>query len=72
MKDSIYLRKKKYLLINWTLENYESVSKEILNYDPNIIIHLQCIYANKSNVDPFNSFDNSLRTLENVLTHRKI
>ena len=28
-------------------------------------------HANKSNVDPFNSFDNSLRTLENVLDSSK-
>ena len=52
--------------------NYENVSKEILNYDPNIIIHLAAVsHANKSNVDPFNSFDNSLRTLENVLDSSK-
>ena len=52
--------------------DYEKINKLIINYNPNIIIHLAAVsHANKSNVDPFNSFDNSLRTLENVLDSSK-
>jgi len=52
--------------------DYENINKLIINYNPNIIIHLAAVsHANKSNVDPFNSFDNSLRTLENVLDSSK-
>ncbi len=52
--------------------DYENINKLITNYNPNIIVHLAAVsHANKSNVDPFNSFDNSLRTLENVLDSSK-
>ena len=36
--------------------------------DPNIVIHLAAVsHANKSNKDPYSTFDHSLRTLENAL-----
>lgn len=39
---------------------------------PDIIVHLAAVsHANKSNKDPHNTFDNSLRTLENTLDFAK-
>ncbi len=67
------LFKEKDIFINkLDSRDYEDINREILEYDPNIIIHLAAVsHANKSNVDPFNSFDHSLRTLENVLDSSK-
>lgn len=48
--------------------NYEKLSETILEFDPNVIIHLAAVsHANKSNLNPYQSFDNSLLTLENSL-----
>ena len=40
------------------------VIKEI---NPDVVIHLAVANANRSNKDPFSTFDHSLRTIENVL-----
>ena len=48
--------------------DYHVVSRLIKDLKPDIIIHLAAVsHANRSNKDPFNTFDHSFRTLENVL-----
>jgi len=48
--------------------NYNAMSKLIGYFKPDYIIHLAAVsHANKSNKDPHNTFDHSLRTLENTL-----
>ncbi len=48
--------------------DYHLISKVIDELKPDIIIHLAAVsHANRSNKDPFNTFDHSFRTLENVL-----
>ena len=48
--------------------DYHVVSKLISDLKPDIVIHLAAVsHANRSNKDPFNTFDHSFRTLENVL-----
>ena len=48
--------------------NYHALSKTIEDISPDIIIHLAAIsHANESNKNPHNTFDHSLRTLENSL-----
>lgn len=48
--------------------DYHLLSKTISDFHPNILIQLAAVsHANRSNKDPFSTFDNSLRTLENSL-----
>lgn len=48
--------------------DYHLTSRLISELKPEIIIHLAAVsHANRSNKDPFNTFDHSFRTLENVL-----
>lgn len=48
--------------------NYFHISKIINDIKPNVIIHLAAVaHANISNKQPHNTFDHSVRTLENVL-----
>jgi len=48
--------------------NYHQMSALIGKINPSTIIHLAAVsHANKSNKDPHNTFDHSLRTLENSL-----
>ncbi len=48
--------------------NYHELSKLFEKLKPDKVIHLAAVsHANKSNKDPHNTFDHSLRTLENVL-----
>ena len=48
--------------------DYHLYSKIYSSIDPEIVIHLAAVsHANKSNKDPHNTFDHSLRTLENTL-----
>jgi len=50
------------------LRDYHVVSNIISSIKPDVVIHLAAIaHANRSNKDPFSTFDHSLRTLENVL-----
>ena len=47
---------------------YHKISALIVKIDPDVVIHLAAVaHANRSNKDPFSTFDHSLRTLENVL-----
>ena len=48
--------------------DYHVVTRLIADLKPDIIIHLAAVsHSNRSNKDPFNTFDHSFRTLENVL-----
>ena len=48
--------------------DYHAFSKIYSQFSPDIVIHLAAVsHANKSNKDPHNTFDHSLRTLENSL-----
>lgn len=50
------------------IRDYHLVCTLINSIQPDVIIHLAAIaHANRSNKDPFSTFDHSLRTLENVL-----
>jgi len=62
------LSKKKIVYEISDARNYHSLSKLIKNISPDVIVHLAAVsHANKSNKDPHNTFDHSLRTLENAL-----
>jgi len=48
--------------------DYHAVSRTVSELQPTSIVHLAAVaHANRSNKDPFSTFDHSLRTLENVL-----
>lgn len=48
--------------------DYALVSNTISTIEPDAVVHLAAIaHANRSNKDPFSTFDHSMRTLENVL-----
>lgn len=50
------------------VRDYHLVSSVLNNINPDYVVHLAAIaHANKSNKDPYSTFDHSLRTLENVL-----
>lgn len=52
--------------------DYHSLSQKINEIKPNIIIHLAAVsHSNRSNKDPFSTFDHSFRTLENALDAAK-
>ena len=62
------LRQKKIQLHIIDVRDYHIISSVINSIDPDYVVHLAAIaHANKSNKDPFSTFDHSLRTLENVL-----
>ena len=48
--------------------NYSAMTRLVNLHNPDVIIHLAAVsHANKSNKDPHNTFDHTLRTLENSL-----
>ena len=48
--------------------DYHALSKILDSIKPQIIIHLAAVsHSNRSNKDPYSTFDHSLRTLENAL-----
>tara|TARA_B100001123_G_scaffold184450_2_gene211078 strand:+ start:2217 stop:3272 length:1056 start_codon:yes stop_codon:yes gene_type:complete len=50
------------------LREYHVTSKIIEEIEPDTIVHFAAVaHANRSNKDPFSTFDHSMRTLENVL-----
>lgn len=50
------------------VRDYHIISRIIDSVRPDTVIHLAAVsHANRSNKDPFSTFDHSLRTLENVL-----
>ena len=66
------LKNFKIPLIKTDVRDYKKLSRVFHKVKPEIIIHLAAVsHANKSNKDPFSTFDHSLRTLENSLDHSK-
>ena len=62
------LRKAKINLKIIDVRDYHAVSHAFSEIKPNTVVHLAAIaHANRSNKDPFSTFDHSMRTLENVL-----
>jgi len=52
--------------------DYSALTKLLGLIKPDIIIHLAAVsHANKANKNPHNTFDHSLRTLENCLDHAR-
>tara|TARA_Y100001970_G_C14232375_1_gene859485 strand:- start:2017 stop:3057 length:1041 start_codon:yes stop_codon:yes gene_type:complete len=50
------------------VRDYQNISNAIESVNPNVIVHLAAIsHSNRSNKDPFSTYDHSLRTLENSL-----
>lgn len=48
--------------------DYNALSKLIDRIDPHVVVQLAAVaHANKSNKDPYSTFDHSFRTLENAL-----
>ena len=51
---------------------HKEIINTLSNIKPEIIIHLAAVsHANRSNSDPHSTFDNSVRTLENVLDYSR-
>tara|TARA_B100001093_G_scaffold52260_1_gene44330 strand:+ start:17263 stop:18300 length:1038 start_codon:yes stop_codon:yes gene_type:complete len=52
--------------------DYHALSRLLDEIKPEVIIHLAAVsHANRSNKDPYSTFDHSLRTLENALDNAK-
>lgn len=52
--------------------NYHALCNLITKINPQVIVHLAAVsHANRSNKDPYSTFDHSLRTLENALDASK-
>lgn len=52
--------------------DYHALSRILTDIDPDVVIHLAAVsHANKSNKDPYSTFDHSLRTLENALDNSR-
>ena len=66
------LREKGIPLIVEDARNYHKLSKVLGDFKPDVVVLLAAVaHANKSNKDPFETFDHSLRTLENALDASK-
>ena len=62
------IKKNKIKLIIGDSRDYAFISKNVKLIKPNYLIHLAAVaHANISNKDPYSTFDNSMRTLENTL-----
>ena len=52
--------------------DYHALSRILTDIAPDVVIHLAAVsHANKSNKDPYSTFDHSLRTLENALDNSR-
>ena len=50
------------------VRDYHLTSRTLSEIKPDVVVHLAAIaHANRSNKDPFSTFDHSMRTIENVL-----
>ncbi len=62
------IKNNKIKLIIGDSRDYAFISKNVKLIKPNYLIHLAAVaHANISNKDPYSTFDNSMRTLENTL-----
>ncbi len=52
--------------------DYAKLSQTLEKIQPQVIVHLAAVaHANRSNKDPYSTFDHSLRTLENALDYAR-
>tara|TARA_B100001057_G_C22864109_1_gene955789 strand:+ start:2074 stop:3078 length:1005 start_codon:yes stop_codon:yes gene_type:complete len=59
-------------LIKVDAKDHKKIHEVLNKIKPNIIVHLAAVsHANRSNVEPHKTFENSLVTLENVLDYAK-
>ena len=64
----LLLKKYKIPLDVVDARDYHLLSDKLSEFKPDVVIFLAAVaHANKANKDPFNTFDHSLRTLENTL-----
>jgi len=62
------IKKENIKLIIQDARDYHALTKILHNIKPQIIIHLAAVsHSNRSNKDPYSTFDHSFRTLENAL-----
>jgi nucleoside-diphosphate-sugar epimerase len=62
------LRKARIALHVIDIRDYNVVTRCLTAINPDVVIQLAAVaHANRSNKDPFSTFDHSMRTLENVL-----
>lgn len=55
-------------LITQDARDYHALARLLSAFDPHVIVQAAAVsHANRSNKDPFSTFDHSLRTLENAL-----
>ena len=55
-------------LLEIDAREYHELSHAVSEANPDMVVHLAAVaHANKSNKDPYSTFDHSLRTLENAL-----
>ena len=69
MLDRLKLVKKNNIIFDkLDARNYKRLTKSINKFSPDVVIHLAAVsHANKSNKNPYTTFDHSLRTLENAI-----
>jgi len=66
------IRDKKIKIFIQDARDYHVLSRVLSNIKPDIIIHLAAVsHSNRSNKDPYSTFDHSLRTLENAIDYAK-
>jgi len=55
-------------LLRQDARDYNGLSRRLEEFGPDTVVHLAAVaHANRSNKDPFSTFDHSMRTLENAL-----
>jgi len=66
------IKKEKIKIFIQDARDYHALSRMLDTIKPDIIIHLAAVsHSNRSNKDPYSTFDHSLRTLENALDYSK-
>jgi nucleoside-diphosphate-sugar epimerase len=66
------LREKGIPLLVQDARDYHGLSHMLTQVKPKVIVHLAAVsHANRSNKNPFSTFDHSLRTLENALDYTR-
>lgn len=66
------LREAGVTLLVQDARDYHALSRLLTKTNPQVIMHFAAVsHANRSNKDPYSTFDHSLRTLENALDNAK-
>jgi nucleoside-diphosphate-sugar epimerase len=66
------IRKEKIKIFIQDARDYHALSQLLGLIKPNVVIHLAAVsHSNRSNKDPYSTFDHSFRTLENALDYSK-